>query len=427
MDEEIKQPEGQLVVLNRTFSVARLFTPAGADDVLAAIRAEVAKIDTDISTPKGRKAVASLAYQIARSKTALDDAGKALTDDARRQIEVINGERRRIRDELDQLAEDVRRPLTAWENADKVRIARHEAALAGLLVDLQVQGWPASQIGALIEQLPERLAARDWQEFRQRAERANAAEIERLQGWYQAAFRAEEAAAAEQKRRDHEAEQERIEAARRQAEHDEQIAAAAAERARLAAEAKAEEERQDAERRAREEREEVERRLRAEEDARQRAEARAQAERDEAARVLAETEAKARDEAEQAARRLAQVEAQAEQARQEAEERRQRDLAAAEQRRIQEAADADMRQQIAIRAEQDRLAAEREREEKLAAEQDRQAKAEDEKRAANKAHRSRINNAVLQVLVANGLTEEQGRGLITLIAQEQVPHVRIEY
>ena len=445
MDEEIRPGEGQLVVLNRSFSLASVFTPAGAEDVLAAIRAEVAKVDTDISTPKGRKAVASLAYQIARSKTALDEAGKGLTEQARRQIDTINGERRRIRDELDQLAEDVRRPLTDWENADKARIKAHEDAIAALTMDPLVQAWPASQIGALIEQVPELLAGRDWQEFRQRAERTIAAEIERLKGWYRAALAREEAAEAERKRRDDEAERERIEAARRQAEREAQIAAEAEERARLAAEAKAEEERlqaaaqaqrerEDVERRAREEREEVERRLRAEEEARLRAEAAAEAERQAAARRLAEAEAQAQREREEADRRLREAEEQAERDRQaaaqreiEAEERRQREAHDAEQRRIQEAAEAELRQRIAIKAEQERLAAERKREEERAAAAAAEEKAEAERRAANKAHRARINNEILQFLTANGLTADQGRIFITIIAQGKVPHVHIDY
>ena len=37
----------------------------------------------DLTTEKGRKAIASLAYKVARTKTAIDEAGKALNEDAR--------------------------------------------------------------------------------------------------------------------------------------------------------------------------------------------------------------------------------------------------------------------------------------------------------------------------------------------------------
>lgn len=76
----------------------------------------------DLSTEKGRKAIASLAYDVARTKTAIDDAGKKLNEEARIRINAVDEARREIRQQLDALKEEVRRPLTEWEEAEKARV-----------------------------------------------------------------------------------------------------------------------------------------------------------------------------------------------------------------------------------------------------------------------------------------------------------------
>lgn len=95
----------------------------------ARIKAEVSNHVPDLTTEKGRKEIASLAYKVKRSKTAIDDAGKKLNEDARAKINAVDAQRRKIREELETLAAEVRKPLTEWEEAED---ARKEAAAADL-------------------------------------------------------------------------------------------------------------------------------------------------------------------------------------------------------------------------------------------------------------------------------------------------------
>lgn len=85
------------------------------------MKAEVSAHVPDTSTDKGRKEIAALAYKVTRTKTAIDAAGKKLNEDARAKINVVDASRRRIRDELDALADEARKPLTVWEDAEKAR------------------------------------------------------------------------------------------------------------------------------------------------------------------------------------------------------------------------------------------------------------------------------------------------------------------
>lgn len=106
-----------------TFAVAPTFSPGAilqdsnkGDELLATIEAELAKQNPDTSSEKGRKAIASFAYRIARTKTAIDDAGAEKVKD-------INATRKRMAAKLDELRDRARQPLTEWEEADKKRLA----------------------------------------------------------------------------------------------------------------------------------------------------------------------------------------------------------------------------------------------------------------------------------------------------------------
>lgn len=95
----------------------------------ARMKEEIDGFEPDISTVKGRGEIASLAYKVTRTKTAIDAAGKKLNEDARSQINAVDASRRKIREELDALAEHVRRPLTEYEEAEKRRAARAKEIL----------------------------------------------------------------------------------------------------------------------------------------------------------------------------------------------------------------------------------------------------------------------------------------------------------
>jgi colicin import membrane protein len=105
------------------FAVAPTFTPAAllqdgtkVDQLIATIEAELEKQRPDTSTKKGREAIASFAYKISRTKTAIDDAGA----DA---VKGINAVRKKTALKLDELRDKARQPLTEWEAADEKRVA----------------------------------------------------------------------------------------------------------------------------------------------------------------------------------------------------------------------------------------------------------------------------------------------------------------
>jgi len=82
---------------------------------------EVRSVGTDVSTKKDRDAIKSAAFKVAKCKTRCDEARKNLTADARRKIDEFNDAGKTIKDRLQNLQDEVRRPLSEWEEAETRR------------------------------------------------------------------------------------------------------------------------------------------------------------------------------------------------------------------------------------------------------------------------------------------------------------------
>lgn len=289
----------------------------GLDPYLQQIRAEIDAFVPDVSTKKGRDAIASIAHKVARSKTALDNVGKELVAELKEIPKKIDAERKRMRETLDAWKDEVRAPLNAWEQAEADRVARHTDRIDWLRNrDDQVAELSAADIQARIAEAEAVEVGPDWEEFEAEAHRVKAATLTTLQ----LALTKRQAYEAEQA----ELERLRAEAAQReQKEREERIAREAAEQAQREAEQRAQAEREaavrrEAEARAAAERRELELKLAAERAERERVEAQQRAEQ-------AERDAEARAERAAAAERQRQAD---EQARQEAEARaREADIA----------------------------------------------------------------------------------------------------
>ena len=268
--------------------------PQGLDPYLTKIKDELDAFVPDVSTKKGRDAIASIAYKVAKGKTALDNIGKELVADLKDVPKKIDAERKRMRDLMDQWKDDVRAPLTAWEEAEAAREAGHKAGIEWF--QLRAKGHhdlDSTELRATLSEVDARAVDESWQEFEAEAHRAKAKAMDALT----AALAAREKLEAEQA----ELAKLRAEAAaREQKDREERIAREAAEQAQRAAEAKAQAEREaaikrEAEAAAAAERRELELKLAAERAEREKAEAiqreqqaKADAERREAEAVAAE-------------------------------------------------------------------------------------------------------------------------------------------
>lgn len=287
----------QLVVIEPTTAVALFTEGQGVAELLADIRQKATSLVPDTSTAKGRKEIASIAHAVARTKTYLDGLGKEQTDKFKEIPKRIDANRKQIRDTLDALKDEVRAPLTRFEEAEAARVTALQDRLT-ILKDLGASGgheFTASDLQTMLQEVEQTTLDDTWQEMLPQATAAKELAAKRLG----------ETLATRQK---YEAEQAELEVLRKkQAEHeridrDRQIAEQAAELAR-----RQEEDRQRLEREAAQHREqEAQRQAQA---AREREE---QARRDAEAAELArqQAEANAARQAEEAAARATEQERQ---------------------------------------------------------------------------------------------------------------------
>ncbi|MGV4014916.1 hypothetical protein ACV8S6_05615 [Citrobacter freundii] len=116
-----------LVVIEKSSAMAVFTNNEQLDPIIEKIEKEARSLVPDVSTKKGRDAIASMAHKVARSKTYIDNAGKDLVAELKALPKQIDESRRIVRERLDALKDEVRRPLTEWE-AEHERIKAEEAA-----------------------------------------------------------------------------------------------------------------------------------------------------------------------------------------------------------------------------------------------------------------------------------------------------------
>lgn len=365
-----------------------VYVQNGLKPFLQMIKDEVSGEVPDLSTLKGRERIASLAFTVSKRKAAVEKPGRDYLRKIKELPKVIEQELKQFVDGANALRDEIRQPLTDWENAEQARKDRHVDNIQAIK-DLEVFGATptAAAVAQTIAQLEAVELGDSWEEFLPEAAQAKDRTLSLLR-----AIHAE--------RTQHEAEQAELVRLRAEAEaqaqrdRDAAIAQAAADQARREAAERAETERLAAARR--------------EQDLLDQAAAAQRA----AAQAVLDAEAAAE-------RQRMQLELQAEQARAAAAQAEASRLAA-EQRAEQDRAAAAQRQEQAVeQARQNELA--------------RQAAAVAfeldlaQAREADEAHRRAINRAALDAFIAGGMPEECAKQAVKLIAQRKIPAVSISY
>jgi hypothetical protein len=163
---------GELIVVeHKTLPI--LFSEGKADILVDEIEKKVRYFVPDIETQKGRKDIASLAHKIARSKTLLDNAGKQLTADWKAKAKLVDQERSRVWERLEALQDEIRMPLTEYEEKEKQRKDEHQWALGKfktiLMVELVENPITIFSLERAIEQTSIFFNSREWEEFSEQA------------------------------------------------------------------------------------------------------------------------------------------------------------------------------------------------------------------------------------------------------------------
>ena len=297
MTEVAEKESTELVTVPSKETALEVFkAEQGLDPYLQTIRQELDSFLAEppsLDTATGRKAYASMAHKIARSKTAIDNIGKELVADLKQLPKTIDAERKRWRDQLDAWRDEARGPLNEWEAAEESRRSGHEARIAWMR-DLctELDDFDSRTLKDLLKEAESTLVDEAWEEYEAEAHRVKGVTVSTL-------------GAAIQKRENYEAEQAELErlrqesAEREQKEREERIAREAEERARREAEQAAQAEREAAAKREQEAKEAAERREREHQEAIAKAQRDAEAERQRIQARIAEQQRQKQERADQ--------------------------------------------------------------------------------------------------------------------------------
>lgn len=127
-----------LAIIPQETALAVLTDAEQFDAFYQKVRAEVSSHVPDLTTDRGRKAIATLAFKVTKTKTAIDEARKLLTEEWRTNVKKADEAGKAIRDKLDELRDEVRRPLTEWEAAEERRITLVNTALDAIRAASQI-------------------------------------------------------------------------------------------------------------------------------------------------------------------------------------------------------------------------------------------------------------------------------------------------
>jgi hypothetical protein len=142
------------------------------DQFYDAVKSQVTGEVPDLTTDKGRKRIASLSAKVSSSKTAVEKPGREYLKRLKDLPKTIEKELREFVDKMDALRDEVRKPLTDYENAEKLRVENHRLAIQAI-VDIGngfIAGEPQS-FGLLFSDLDLIKVDESFQEFEAEAHR----------------------------------------------------------------------------------------------------------------------------------------------------------------------------------------------------------------------------------------------------------------
>lgn len=148
----------------------------GLEPLIGQVKELVGSFEHDMGTAASRAKTASLAHKVAKFKTAIDGMGKDLVSGWKEKAKAVDANRKAMRDAMDELKKEARKPLDEWE-AEQARIeAEEKARIEAEKLALQIES--DHEIAILLNREHDRLkkeaeeeVARIAREAKERAER----------------------------------------------------------------------------------------------------------------------------------------------------------------------------------------------------------------------------------------------------------------
>ena len=153
-NETETEAAGAALIIPEKINFSELFASGDkVEQILTTIEAEVRKTVIPVDTAKDRKAIASLAYKVSQAKTLLDGKGKEQVEDQKKAIAVVDALRKTIRDRMDALRDEARKPLDDWEAEEALRKHQRDLVIQELSAGDVTEHSGEEEIKAAIDQV----------------------------------------------------------------------------------------------------------------------------------------------------------------------------------------------------------------------------------------------------------------------------------
>lgn len=107
-------------VIDTGKEIANILKPEVISDILDKVREKyLTGFIADVSTPAGRDEIRNRAQKPVKVKTTIEKAGAQYAKELKALPKIIDAERKRLKDGCDAIRDEIRAPLTEWENIRK--------------------------------------------------------------------------------------------------------------------------------------------------------------------------------------------------------------------------------------------------------------------------------------------------------------------
>lgn len=146
------------IKMRKNSVIATFSDTSKIDPLIEKVRAEVMEHKPDLTSKKGREAIASLAHKVSKMKTGVVSKMIAPSiEDAKAIVKNVGAGKKHFEAQMDALRDEVRKPLTEWQEAEKLkekkRIADIQEKIAGIssIADFNGQQPSKDDVTSLIE------------------------------------------------------------------------------------------------------------------------------------------------------------------------------------------------------------------------------------------------------------------------------------
>ena len=149
-------------------------TDEDVDALVSAIRqmASDQAAGIDVSTSAGRKSLVSVAAKVAKSRAFLKEVSTQAFKTLKAEADAVKIRGERALESLDELRDEIRQPVTEWEQAEEARIRIHSDSLTqirSIATQAMTRYSTIEELDAAFQQL-NALVGRNWDEFSEQAD-----------------------------------------------------------------------------------------------------------------------------------------------------------------------------------------------------------------------------------------------------------------